>query len=70
MPKIKKHSSDALDHRAVGKPSFSRKDKIKYARKMIAEGLVKPPKNGLADFLVNPALLPKKPPIIISDEEE
>jgi hypothetical protein len=54
-------SQDALDQ---GRPrqKFSKKQKAEYAREKHMEALLEPPKLGLASFLVNPALLPKKPP--------
>jgi hypothetical protein len=52
---------DALD-RPRGKQKFSKKEKAAYAQKCRAEELALPPKDGLAPFLADPSLLPKKPP--------
>jgi hypothetical protein len=54
-------SEDALD-RPRGKQGFGKAQKRAYAKEKQMEELLMPPKNGLAEFLTNPALLPKKPP--------
>ena len=61
---------DALDRTGGGKPRFSKKEKRAYAKKMQAEELVMPPKNGLAPFLADPSLLPKRPPSRVVPEDE
>ncbi len=63
-------SDDALDRTGGGKPRFSRKQKRAYAKKMQAIELVEPPKNGLAPFLSDPSLLPKRPPSRKVDKDE
>ena len=63
-------STDALDApRRGGKPG--KKQRQAYARAKFEEELVVPPRDGLADFLQNPALLPKRPPArSVVDEDE
>lgn len=59
--RMKRKSTDALDQ-ARPRRAFSKRDKQEYAKRMHAEELNVPPKEGLADFLTDPTLLPKKPP--------
>jgi hypothetical protein len=61
--------NDALDKpRRRGKPS--KKERQTYAKAKFVEDLILPPKNGIAPFLNNPALLPKRPPGKSSENDE
>ena len=54
-------SDDALDRpRPRGK--LSKAAKRTYAQEKCAEELLIPPKGGLAPFLLDPSILPKRPP--------
>ena len=52
---------DALDARRP-RQKLGKKEKIAYAKEKAAEDLLVPPKAGLASFLTDPTLLPKRPP--------
>jgi hypothetical protein len=54
-------STDAMDHIKTGK-GFGKAEKRNYAQMKHLEGLCTPPKDGLAPFLSDPSLLPKRPP--------
>ena len=54
-------SADALD-RPRPRQKFGRKARQDYARRKSVEELLEPARDGLADFLQNPSLLPKRPP--------
>jgi hypothetical protein len=57
-------SEDIFDKGRRAKQTFSKKEKMKYAREMHLEGLCQPPKDPtrLPAFLNDPSLLPKRPP--------
>ena len=54
-------STDALD-RPRPRQRLGKRARIEYARAKAVEELVLPPRDGLADFIRDSSLLPKRPP--------